>query len=148
MTRHERIVFLLENYMDVENGLQEPRSGEGDFVPQMCRAYRHPSYVELRRLMLILQSSEPVLWWNLAEQYFRYQERRVTICPRCSREYPPAAEGMLHKHGPKTVTLVPRVIRKTSLAIRPELVQQAVRWIETRFQGEPFIPDELLVFAA
>lgn len=148
MTRRERIVFLLENYLEVEYGLQEARSGEGDFIPQMCRAYRHPSYVELRRCLHILQSSEPVLWWNLSETYFRYQERRVTICPRCSKEYPAGMDGFLHKHGPKTVSLVPKVIRRISLAVRPECVEAAIDWLNDSFEGEVFIPDDLLVHAA
>lgn len=148
MTRRERITFLLENYMEVEQGLQEPKSGPGDFIPQMCRAYRHPSYVELRRVLLILQSTEPVIWWDLAETYFRFQERRVAWCSHCGGEYPTRFEESLHRHGRKLVKLIPRVVRRRSLAIRPENVNTAIDWLTDNFHGEPFIPDELLVYVA
>ena len=149
MTRRERIEFLLENYLEVEHGLQEPRSGPGDYVPQMCRAYRHPSYIELRRCLDILQRRRPVVWWHLAETYFRFEERRVTVCPRCKKEYPPGLlDGMAHKHGNKSVDLVPMIVRRISKLVDTRRVEEAIDWLEDVFRGEVFIPDELLVYAA
>lgn len=148
MTRRERIVVLLENYMDVENGLQEGTSFANDPIHLMCRAWNHPSYVELRRCVYALRDSEPVPYWNLAETYFRAPSVRMAACPRCDRTMPAKHVGSLHKHGPKTFALIPRMVKRVSLAVRPELVSQAIDWIEREYEGDVFVPDDLLATAA
>jgi len=49
-----------------------------------------------------------------------------------------------HRHGSKSVALVPCVLRVVSAEVRAELVEEAIDWLDERWRGEPFIPDELL----
>jgi hypothetical protein len=147
LTRTERIIVLLDHYVDVENGLQDRAFRTDDFLPRMCRSWSHPSYVELRRLIGLMQSSEPRLYWHLAERYFRYVERRVAYCPRCTAIYPAAKVGDLHKHGQKAIALVPRVMRQ-HLPVSKRVVDKAIAWLEQSFVGEPFVPDDLLALVA
>lgn len=150
MTRRERIEFLLHNYVDVENGVQDRGFRGDDVLPRMCRAWSHPSYVELRRCIALFQDVEPVLWWDVREQFLRYEEVRVAICPRCQKEAPPHLEGELHRHGQTSVAFVARTVRRplSRSAIRPENVTAGIGWLDQNFRGEPFIPDDLLPLAA
>ena len=52
-----------------------------------------------------------------------------------------------HKHGSRNVAVVPRVIRVWP-RLRPELVDDGVAWLEDHWQGDVFIPDELLPLVA
>lgn len=155
MTRKERIEVLLHNYVDVEIGLQDRNFRGDDFLPRMSRAWNHPSYRELRRVVKIMQDTEPRLFWPLAETFFRYQEVRIAECPKCHRRYNPSlawdeekGEGGFCKHGGGAVKLRPSVVRKISQAVRPEELDKALDWLEAAFVGEPFIPDDLLALVA
>ena len=146
-TRRDRIITLLDNYVDVENGLQDRAFRGDDFVPRMSRAWSHPSYRELRRLLTFMPVETPSPYWHLAEKYFRYTEHRRAFCPRCLRTAPPSEVGSLHKHGQRTVQMVPRTIRIHKLV---DLKQLALRCGLARgeFRGEPFVPDDLLALVA
>ena len=148
MSRRERLVFLLENFMEVEDGLQDNNFRGDGYLPRMCRAWNHPSYRELRRCVYNLRDAEPVPYWNLAETYFRADRRRVAWCPRCERSAPVEQVGDIHRHGQKTVALVPKMVKRVSKAVDPTKVEIAVTWIDGAFKGEPFIPDDLLPLAA
>jgi hypothetical protein len=39
---------------------------------------------------------------------------------------------------------VPRVLRVVPLEVRPELVAEAIAWLDERWRGGVFVPDELL----
>ena len=43
-----------------------------------------------------------------------------------------------HKHAHKNVALVPRVLRVVPIGVQP------IRWLDERWRGEPFVPNELL----
>lgn len=150
MNRRETIEFLLENYRDVEDGLQDGGisfDGAG-YSPRMCRAWSHPSYVELRRCVALLQNNEPILWWDFQQHYFRYDVKRVAYCPRCLKEAPPWCAGEQHRHGQKSATMVLKSVRKRSLAIKPKNVKAGIGYVDLNFRGEPFVPDDLLSLAA
>lgn len=151
MTRRDRIVVLLENYLDVLNGLQDRAFRGDDFLPRMCRAWSHPSYRELERLRVVMRDSEPIVYWHIAETYFRADYRRVSVCPKCGRIAPAALIGEFCKHGKpyaKAVTRIAAIQKRTSAAVRPELVTAGVGWLDDNWRGEPFIPDDLLARAA
>lgn len=155
MTREDRIERLLYFYVDVEVGLQDRAYRSDDFLPRMSRAWNHPSYKELRRLIRLMQDTEPFLYWHISETFFRYQEVRVAECPKCGRQYAPTLgwdedkdEGGFCKHGSGAVRLRPKTIRKISKAVRPFERELGIAWLERHFQGEPFIPDDLLSLVA
>jgi hypothetical protein len=52
-----------------------------------------------------------------------------------------------HKHGHSNVAVVPRVVRVVHPDVQDKRVDEAVAWLETEWQGEPYIPDELLMAA-
>lgn len=154
MTRKERIETLLYHYVDVENGLQDRAFRGDDFQPRMCRAWNHVSYRELRRLIHLMQNQAPRLYWHIAETYFRYLEVRRAECPRCGREYPPSQawteehDGGFCRHGQSSVRLVPTVKRKVSQGVDPFQRELGLAWLDKRFMGEPFVPDDLLALVA
>jgi len=51
LTRRERSVVLLDNYTDVGAGLRDRKGEDVLHLPLMCRAWNHPSYRELDRLL-------------------------------------------------------------------------------------------------
>jgi hypothetical protein len=152
LTRRDKILTLLEHYQDVVNGLFHTRSGEG--VPGMCRAWKHVSYRQLERLVRRMHTAEPVLWWNLTEMYARSQFRRVAVCPRCEtrartakqpvRYLPASYLGKSHKHEPRAVDYQPRIMRDFNKAVRPELVELAIAWLDKNWRGDPSLPPDLL----
>jgi hypothetical protein len=139
---------LLENYIDVVNGLQERPLGGVDGWPQVCAAWRHPSYRELERLRIQMRDAEPFTYWHIAESFFRATFKRVAYCPRCERIAAAEFINSEHRHGQKSITLVPRCHRVVSQAVEPMLVERGIAWLDDRWNGEPFIPDELLAIAA
>jgi hypothetical protein len=112
----------------------------------MCRAWNHPSYRELERLRTAMRSEEPFAYWHLAETYFRCGARRILRCanPDCDAEFPTWTRVAFHKHGRRHVALVPATKRVVSAAVNPGQVTVAVRWMDVRWRGEPFIPDDLM----
>lgn len=142
--RRERIVVLLENYVDVVEGLRD-RLGSGEHLPLMCRAWRVPAqgYPELDHQLGIMRASEPSLYWHLAQTYFHSTRRRVLECPRCRAVMPTWHSANFHKHGHSNVAVVPRVIRIVRSEVRAQSVEDAIDWLETNWRGEVFVPDEL-----
>jgi hypothetical protein len=144
VTRREKIVVLLENYLDVVNGLRD-RLGSGDHLPLMCRAYNRPKqgYPELEHLLGRLKLEERELHRHLAEQYARAPMRRVLVCPRCRGIQPTWSSVNFHKHGHSNVAVVPRVIRVVPAWVEQQKIELAIVWLDEQWHGEPFLPDEL-----
>ncbi len=152
MTRQERIVVLLDNYVDVVNGLGD-RKGNGETgLPLMCRAWNFPKqgYPELERLLVQMRAKRKDLYWHMAEKYLRAATRRVLMCanPRCEVTYPTWVKINFHKHGHRNVSLIPRVIRVVPHQVEAAQVRLAVQWLDEQWDGEPFLPDDLLPIAA
>ena len=144
-SRRERIVVLLENYVDVEAGLRDQR-GDGERLPLMCRPWNSPKegYPELDRQLGVMRTEQPRLYWHLAETYFRATQRRVLECPRCRGVVPTWSTTNFHKHSHSNVAVVPRVIRVTVQGVRTQSVDAAIDWLEQHWRGAVFLPDELL----
>jgi len=43
---------------------------------------------------------------------------------------------------------VPRVLRVVPAEVQPELVEQGIEWLDSNWQGEVFVPNELLPLVA
>jgi hypothetical protein len=147
VSRRERIILLLDNYVDVVNGLRD-RLGNGEHIPLMCRAFNHPSYRELERLRILMRDTEGGMYWHLTRTYFNGEKRRVLQCPRCQGTMPAWSSVNFHKHGRTNVAVVPRVLRVYPQGVRQARVNDAVAWLDEHWVGEPFIPDDLLAAAA
>jgi hypothetical protein len=142
VTRQERIAFLLEHLADVQAGVRDRGTG-GDHIPLMCRCWNSPGYQEIERLLTQLRTEEPRLAWHLLERFFA-PKRRVLSCTRCDWTTHAWSSVNFHQHGRRHVALVPRMLRMTSPQLRPELVDVAIGWLDERWHGGVFIPDELL----
>jgi len=145
--RRERIVVLLENYVDVESGMRD-RRGSGEPLPLMCRAWRVPrqGYPELDHQLNEMRNQAPTLYWHLAHTYFYAPRRRVLQCQRCKAVMPSWQKTThFHKHGHSNVAVVPRVVRVTHPSVQTKSVDEAVDWLERSWRGAGFIPDELKV---
>jgi hypothetical protein len=68
----------------------------------------------------------------------------VLVCRRCSSTTHIWASVTFHMHGHTNVALVPRALRVVPLAVRAELVEEALGWLDEHWQGGVFVPDELL----
>lgn len=148
--RVERLRILLENYVDVvEQGLRDQR-GEGEHLPMMSRAWNHASYRELDRVLVQLREREPPLYWHLSQLYVYAPTRRVLVCanPHCTATFPSWVRVSFHKHGRRHVPFVPRVIRQPKVVVDDVQVGRAIAWLEREWQGEVFLPDELMHLAA
>jgi hypothetical protein len=143
VTRRERIVVLLDNYVDVEAGLRDLK-GESEHIPLMCRAWNHPSYRELDRLLGVMKDERHHLDWHLSNTYFHAPRRQVKMCPRCRAVMPSWHSANFHKHGHSNVAVVPRVVRVVDTRVQDERVEEAVGWLEAEWKGEPYVPDDLL----
>jgi hypothetical protein len=149
-TRRERLVVLLDNYVDVEaSGLRDQR-GDGERLPLMSRCWNHASYRELDRLLSAMRDERRHLYWHLSQTYFYAPRRRVLQCPRCLGIVPAWHQSPnFHKHGHKNVAVVPRVIRVPESGVHEAYVEQAVGWIDERWAlDDVFLPDELLPLVA
>ena len=142
VSRPEHIAFLLTHLEDVRAGLRDRGQG-GEHIPLMCRAWNHPSYRQLERLLPLLRGAHPELASALARTFFA-PKRRMLVCPRCDVRPEVWSSARFHKHGRKSVALVPRVLRVVPLEVRGELVAEAISWLDERWQGGVFVPDELL----
>jgi len=146
MTKTERIVMLLEWYVDVEaQGMRDGRSSDGEHLPLMSRAWNHPSYRELDRLLDLMRREQRHLYWHLSQTYLYSTKRRVLECPRCRSVVPSwYSGGYFHKHGNSNVAIVPKVVSVIHKDVRSNHVGRAIAWLEEQWIGEPFLPDELL----
>ena len=52
--------------------------------------------------------------------------------------------ALLHRHGSRNVALVPRELRVVPLGVKRERVEEAIAWLDERWRGGVFVPDELL----
>ena len=64
--------------------------------------------------------------------------------PRCNGVVPVWSSTNFHEHDGKNVALPPCVLRVVPLEVRAELVEQAIAWLDERWRGGVFVPDELL----
>ncbi len=148
MNRRDRILILLEHYVDVIEGIYDASKGDDDgILALMCRAWNHPSYRELERLRLQMRDTEPAHYWHLAETYFRPERRRIAVCPKCQRETPARLIGELCNHGKKhsqTATMVPLMLRVVHRDVDPKMLAQAIDWLNWKWtRGDASIPDDL-----
>ena len=155
--RFEHLCTLLENYQDVLDGIQDgTRSfvGPGDGLALMCEAWNSPAYQQLERLRIVLSSEEPALYWQIAEVYFRAGRRQVAACPRCGEQVSPKPESLpdrtLHygfcqqkRCRPAKVRMSPLVVRVVSKAVEPAMVVLGVQWLEERWAGGVFVPEDV-----
>jgi len=151
VTRRDRIVVLLEHYNDVQPGLVDTDGGDGSggggLLADGC--WKHYSYRELERLLGVMRDTSRATYWHLAETYFWAPRRRVAYCPSCRRSSPTSKIDTFHKHGHgRTFKLVPKAERMVSPRVRPKIVALAIDWLESNWNGEPLIPDDLLGVAA
>jgi hypothetical protein len=130
-----------EHLEDVRHGVRDRRHG-GEHPPLVCAAWNHASY-QLERLLPRLRAERPRLAWHLSRTYFA-PRRRVLQCPRCEQRLDVWTSISFHRHSGKNIALVPRVLRVVPLEVRPNLVDEAVSWLDEHWRGEPFVPDELL----
>lgn len=147
MTRSERIIVLLENYIDVVYGLRDEH-GDGVHVPLMCKPWNRPKlgYPELERLRVRMQSERPDLYWHLREVYLTTATRRVLVCthPRCEVTYPANVRIDFHNHGRHPVPVLPKIIRMSSPNVDVEQLGLAVEWLNEQWREPgPFLPKEL-----
>ena len=146
LTRRERIEVLLDNYVDVLNGLRD-RGGDGEHLPLMCRPWNKPrlGYPELERLRLRMREEEPTLYWHLRERYMDYSTRQVRICasPTCTVTYPSWIRINFHTHGRRHVPLISGVRRIYSPRVEKRVLELAIDWLDAQWQGGVFLPDEL-----
>ena len=148
--RLERISILIDNYMDVEmQGLRDA-GGNGEHLALMSRAWNHPSYRQLDILLGLMRDQQRGLYWHLAQSYFYAPTRRVLACakPHCEATWPTWVTLSFHQHGRQHVPLVPRAIRQVNPVVDRVQVQDAFAWLEDRWLGEVYLPDELAHLAA
>jgi len=155
-TRQEIIATLLEWYEAVLYSWQDGL-GSGDYgFPMANLVWRHPSYRELERLLIVMREDEPIIYWNVMQRYLYAPSKPVLRCSACGpapekvesallhardEPLPPFGVDKFHTHGRKVLTLRPVRVRVPSLAIRPELVTAGIEWLDEHWSGEPFVPD-------
>ena len=76
--------------------------------------------------------------------YFHATRRRVKQCPRCRALLPAWHSTNFHKHGHSNVAMVPSIVWIVNPGIEDEQVEEAVGWLEAEWNGEPYVPDDLL----
>lgn len=153
--RLERLCTLLEQYQDVLSGIQDGDVsfvGPGDGLALMCESWNSPAYRQLENLRIALAAEAPALYWQLAEVYFRSRRKLVAVCPRCRRETVPRPTRYRDsttldygtcKHGSERSKLEIRAVRIVSEGVQPAMVALAIRWLEERWAGGVFVPEEV-----
>jgi hypothetical protein len=133
MTRRETIETLLEHLVDYETTLVRTGSGGNNNGPAMPAMWHHPSVVELYKTLARLHDVDRTAHAHL--QAFYRSEWRTVQTRRRTRD----KKGRLkHLEGPRQRQ---RII---SPWIIPQAKNRGVTWTIQNFQGEPFLPDELL----
>jgi hypothetical protein len=69
---------------------------------------------------------------------------RRAVCARCGAVSAPEHVGELHTHKQRGVVLVARMTREPLFPVEQRNVDGALEWLDEHWQGEPYIPDELL----
>jgi hypothetical protein len=154
--RQEIIATLLEWYQDVLESWQDGTASDSFGFPRVNAILRHPSYQELERLLPMLRAEEPEVYWNVTQRYVYAPTKCVLRCVNCGPSPNAIAYGLLHprdelqrpdgqirfhQHGRKIIQLRPVRVRNPSKAIRPELIERGIVWIDDHFAIEPFVPD-------
>ena len=149
MTRHDRILVLLEHYRDVLEGLRDRQSSDGYLVIGMCRAWNHASYQELERLLPLLRERMPRLHDAVVTRYLGYFERRVGWCRKCEATLSTSRLGKAHgtpagycRLKGVLVMVEPRVVRIGGEGRDADL-RNAVEWLERHWRGEVEIPADV-----
>lgn len=145
LTRPERIRFLLEYYVDVVAGVRDRGTG-GEHIPLMCACWNHPSYQELERLRGEMRTGAPALYKAVVAVYVYPRFVRRAVCPKCDVVAPPELVGELHRHrhGRKSAPFVARMVRVRLYPVVAGHVDAAIGWMDERWRGSVFVPDELL----
>ena len=92
-------------------GLHDGRSDSGGLA-LMCKAWNHPSFQELERLLPLLGMSAPKQYRAIVGMYVHPRLVRRAVCPRCGLVKPPNLVGELHQHGNrKSAAFVARMVR-------------------------------------
>ena len=151
MTRRDRIILLLERYIDVQPGLVDTEGGEGGGGTSLLAegAWKSRTYRQLEELCGRLREEEHRLYWHLAETYFRSTTKRASYCPRCrSIEHAtligkPCSHGQRGRRNVSSDTRIATVARVFSPRVDKQLVAAAVDWIEAEWQGDVTIPGDL-----
>lgn len=151
-----KIEVLLSWWMDVLEGWQEAGRGSGDLgLKMMSRAWNSRAYRELHRCLIALRDENNPVYWHVSQRY-QAAKRTVLACPRCEKVSEVAAKHfavkrgvrhvtLKHKHGGETVFFALKAVPVVSAAVDPAIVAEGVRWLAARFEGEVFIPNDLLV---
>jgi hypothetical protein len=151
--REEIIGELLNWYVDVLNGVRDGIAADAISLPLMCRAYNSPACRQLERLLPLLAETEPNLYWNVAERYWRARIRRVLRCPRCTKFETFTASNSnghvhVHKHGSKSFVLTPAIVPLLDERVTPDRIERGIAWLADNWQGvEPMLPRELVAGA-
>jgi len=66
------------------------------------------------------------------------------MCPRCRAVLPAWHSDNFHKHGHSNVAVLARVVRVVDTRVQNARVEEAVGWLEAEWNGEPYVPDDLL----
>lgn len=174
MTPRDRIATLLHHYRDVCDGIPNLRTGGcGDgcaldpkdrwlcsrygcdderVLALMCEEWNHPSYQQLERLLVVMQERWPRIRQAVRSRYERYSERRVAWCPRCGVTNPAQRIGDAHKNPCRdrrgnTVEMREKIVRVLPVDDRPELIADALDWLERHWTGEVDLPDSIIAYA-
>lgn len=71
------------------------------------------------------------------------------MCPRCGTVKPPNLAGELHAHkGRRSAAFVPRMTRVPLYPVEQGDVENAIDWLDDRWRGDVYVPDELLPLVA
>ena len=110
MTRRQEIIAtLLEWYEAVLNSWQGDWASEPFGFPRVNAILRHPSYVELERLLVVMREDEPVIYWNITQRYLYAPSKVVLRCSVCG----PAPK--------KATPLAPHASRREAAQVRAEV---------------------------
>lgn len=144
LSREERITVLLESYVDVVSGIRD--RGDGDPIPLMCAAWNHPAYRQLDRLLARMRDERGDLYRDVAAYYVWAEQRRVLVCarPGCDASWAAWEDVAFHRHGRTAAAVVPGMVRIPSWPVSTRVLVQGVAWLEREWDGDVFVPDELL----
>lgn len=131
-TRREIILTLLEHIGEYDDLAGRSGTGSGDGWPSPNPMSKHPSVRELKRTINRLHDTNHTAWAHTIA-YYKAEWRTVDV-PHKTR-----VKGRLRTTG--TLRIRQRIINGH---ISLHAVEQGRETIIRDFQGEPFLPDELM----